>query len=243
MTTIDLKFIGDVQSCPIVSIITNSFCVSAWVGSLTIGSLFLFSPVTISVTRRLGERKVGFFAAICSAVMLVANSFANKMVILFFTQGLVFGICGSMLMNISLLSVRKYFKKKVALAIGISCSGGSIGTMIFGPVLQVLIDFMGWRNALRVLSILFVAVALLTCFFDAKIDVDHSEVKSSKEKIELLDIEKQKQQPERKMMDLTDCSIWSSAKYTIGTLAVWLTFFGLYVPMIHMVRCLYFKYS
>jgi len=136
-------------------------------------------------------------------------------------------------MNISLLSVRKHFKKKVALALGISGSGGSLGTMIFGPVLQALVDSLGWRNALRVIAIFFVAISLLMFFFETKIE-SRLEVKSSKEEIEFLDVAEEKKS-ERNLKDLTDCSIWKSPKYTVGTIAVWLTFFGLYVPMIHMV--------
>jgi hypothetical protein len=35
--------------------------------------------------------------------------------------------------------------------------------------------------------------------------------------------------------EFIDCSVWKSPKYVIGTILIFLTFLGLYVPMIHLV--------
>ena len=56
----------------------------------------------------------------------------------------------------------QYFKKKRALAIGISFSGGGTGTFAFLPLFRLIIDTYGWRYSLLILA---ACVALNGCVF------------------------------------------------------------------------------
>lgn len=53
----------------------------------------------------------------------------------------------------AIVSVTCYFEKYRSLATGIAVCGSGLGTFVFAPVTQKLITYLGWRQALQVLSI------------------------------------------------------------------------------------------
>lgn len=122
--------------------------------------------------------------------------------------------------------MRKYFQKKIPMAVGITSSGASIGVLTVGPVFQVLVDSLGWRGAVRVMAGAMLLAGLLCIFFDPNVE-DNKEQRSNEKKSKESD-------SHMKMC----CSLWRNPKYTVGTISIFLAFFGLYVPMIHLVSIL-----
>lgn len=57
--------------------------------------------------------------------------------------------------------VTSYFEKRRAFATGIAVCGSGIGTAILSPLFQYLIELMGWKGAMLVIS----ALMLLCCLF------------------------------------------------------------------------------
>ena len=57
------------------------------------------------------------------------------------------------------LITAKNFRKWQSLAVGIVAFGGGIGVLIFGPLIQLLIDTVGWRGTYRVISVPFFVMA------------------------------------------------------------------------------------
>ena len=57
------------------------------------------------------------------------------------------------------LITAKNFRRSQSLAVGIVSVGGSIGVLIFGPLIQLLIDTVGWRGAYRIISVPFFVMA------------------------------------------------------------------------------------
>ena len=58
-----------------------------------------------------------------------------------------------------LLITAKNFRRWQSLAVGIVSVGGSIGVLIMGPSLQLLIDTVGWRGTYRIISAPFFVIA------------------------------------------------------------------------------------
>ena len=65
----------------------------------------------------------------------------------------------------SLVMVGKYFDKRRAFASGIFGSGGSVGIMCLGPILDTLLAAFGWRYTYRIM-----AGAVL---YDPNVESDH----------------------------------------------------------------------
>ncbi|KAK3733574.1 hypothetical protein QZH41_000277 [Actinostola sp. cb2023] len=200
--------------------------IAAWIGSLAIGFSFFCGPIAVKVIDSVGERTVGVCGGLVASLLLAVSSFVDNILILYFSHGVLLGICGSFILNSLLLIVRKYFKDKLAVAIGITSSGSSLGVLSLGPALQVLNNLLGWRGSFRVMSGVMLLVALLSFVYDPNIkDDEHNK-----------GIAGRREQTRKRFSELIDCSIWRSSQYIVGITAVFLTYFGLFVPSIHLIR-------
>ena len=50
----------------------------------------------------------------------------------------------------SVISVTHYFKKRLSLATGLALCGAGIGTIIFAPLVEALMEEYGWRGAVLI---------------------------------------------------------------------------------------------
>lgn len=58
-----------------------------------------------------------------------------------------------------------YFEKYRSIAIGIAVAGSGLGTFIFAPLVAVLIEKLGWRYTLLVLSVIVLNCAVFGALF------------------------------------------------------------------------------
>ena len=70
-----------------------------------------------------------------------------------------------MIFTASFLITAKNFRRFQYLAVGIVSLGGSVGVLIFGPLLQFLMDRFGWRGTYRATSALFVLMCICAVSF------------------------------------------------------------------------------
>lgn len=196
------------------------FSFSAWAGSLGLSFILFVAPIAVKLSQRFGHRKVAIAAGLGCSISLASSSFANHIVILYFSYGLVFGLSAGNILNTGYTITTMYFKKNRALATGITASGISIGVMIISPVSEKLVEVFGWRNTFRVLAGMMLFICLFSSTYDP-IKVDSGQVGVL-------------QQPKR-CSCILDCTVFSNASYTIGLVAITLTFFGFFVPIIHLV--------
>ena len=61
------------------------------------------------------------------------------------------------------VSVTVYFEKRRSLATGLSMCGGGIGTIMFAPLIEILVDEYGWRGAALIVG----GLVLNGCVFGA----------------------------------------------------------------------------
>ncbi|CAE1274350.1 Monocarboxylate transporter 14 [Acanthosepion pharaonis] len=125
---------------------------TSWVGSLFVGVSLICGPLAGALTTKFGCRKMTIAGGILSMTGIVASAFVNSIEMLCFTFGFVAGFGMSIPYVTSIVSVSFYFEKKRALATGLSVCGSGIGTSVFAPLLEYLIDIYGWRGTMLILG-------------------------------------------------------------------------------------------
>ncbi|CAG8178348.1 unnamed protein product [Penicillium salamii] len=126
----------------------------AFVGSLSLTTMFLVSPIATMSTLRYGIRKTMFAGVIFETASLICASFASQIWHLFITQGIMFGL-GMGLLFIPVASVvPQWFTTKRSLASGVSLSGAGLGGLVYSLVAEAMIRNIGLSWAFRVIGLL-----------------------------------------------------------------------------------------
>lgn len=133
---------------------------TAWIGSLFMATPLLSGPISSFLTDRYGCRRVTIVGAILSSSGFVISSMANSMEVLFLTFGVLAGFGLSLCYVGSVVIVAYYFDKRRSFATGLSVCGSGIGTFVFAPLSQMLINEFGWRGTTLILAGLFLNLAV-----------------------------------------------------------------------------------
>lgn len=133
---------------------------TAWIGSLFMAMPLLSGPIASFLTDRYGCRRVTIVGSILSSLGFFISAFANTMEMLFFTFGILAGFGLSLCYVAAVVIVAYYFDKRRSFATGLSVCGSGIGTFIFAPLTQILIDEYGWRGTTLILSGLFLNMCI-----------------------------------------------------------------------------------
>ncbi|XP_014678397.1 PREDICTED: monocarboxylate transporter 3-like [Priapulus caudatus] len=124
--------------------------VTAWVGSVNTGMLYLVGPLTTSIVSRFGVRRTVIGASLLSATGFIAGTFAQDIIVLIVFCGGVSGV-GTGIGYIGGFAITgDYFEKWRGLAYGVASTGVGIAPMFLAPLQQYLIDSYTWRGALLI---------------------------------------------------------------------------------------------
>lgn len=128
---------------------------TAWIGSLFMAIPLLSGPIASFLTDRYGCRKVTIVGSILSCIGFVLSAFSNSMELLFLTFGVLAGFGLSLCYVAAVVIVAYYFEKRRSFATGLSVCGSGIGTFIFAPLTQFLLEQYGWRGTTLILAGVF----------------------------------------------------------------------------------------
>ncbi|XP_025110247.1 monocarboxylate transporter 12-like [Pomacea canaliculata] len=120
---------------------------TAWVASILYCVSLLLGPVASTLTVRFGLRKVTIAAGLVTTAGFLASALAPSLWVLYFTFGVVVGAGFAVCDVTASVAVAYYFRKRRALATGLSECGTGIGTFAFPPLCEALVDTYGWRGA------------------------------------------------------------------------------------------------
>ena len=120
----------------------------ALVGSLLVGVYLCAGPIVSGLVNRFGCRSVAMAGSVLASTGFMLGSFAPNLELLILTYGVLGGLGFGMIYLPSIVSVGYYFEKKRAMATGIAVCGSGIGTFIFSPLNDFLLDVFDWRNLL-----------------------------------------------------------------------------------------------
>lgn len=125
---------------------------TACIGSLFMAMPLLSGPVASFLTDRFGCRRVSIFGSILAAFGFIVSSFTDSIEVLFLTFGIISGFGLSLCYVAAVVIVAYYFDSKRSFATGLSACGSGIGTFVFAPLTQYLLEEYGWRGTTLILS-------------------------------------------------------------------------------------------
>ncbi|KAI3319054.1 monocarboxylate transporter [Xylariaceae sp. AK1471] len=135
----------------------------AFVGSLSLTSLLLVSPVATVMVREIGIQPTMFCGALLEALSLIFASLSSKIWHLFLAQGVLFGLGLGLLFIPSTAVIPQWFTTRRSLASGVALSGGGWGGLLYSFAAEAMIQNLGLKYAFRILGIVsFVANTICT---------------------------------------------------------------------------------
>lgn len=125
---------------------------TSWVGSLFMAIPLLAGPLASILTDRYGCQTVTIIGAIVASFGFFISAFVNTIPLLLLTVGVITGLGLAVCYVAAIVIVAFYFEKKRSLATGIAVAGSGIGTFLFAPLIQYLMDNWGWRLSFVLLA-------------------------------------------------------------------------------------------
>ncbi|KAM4555112.1 monocarboxylate transporter 8 [Odontesthes bonariensis] len=143
---------------------TSQFKV-AWVGALAMGMIFFCSPVVSMFTDHFGCRKTAVSGAALAFIGLLSTSFANSLILRYFTYGILFGCGSSFAFQPTLVILGHYFRQRLGLANGVVTAGASLFSMGLPVFLDKVVGPLGLSRTFQILSLFMLVQALLALTF------------------------------------------------------------------------------
>ncbi|KAL7969022.1 major facilitator superfamily domain-containing protein [Trichoderma sp. SZMC 28014] len=184
----------------------------SWIGTFQAFLLVALSVIVGPIFDRGYSRTliiVGTFFTVFGTMM---QSLGTKYYQIFLAQGLTIGLGTGFIFLPSVAIVATYFTTKRALAIGITASGGSLGSVIYPIVFERLQPRIGFPWATRVLGFISLATLMIS------IAVMRTRLPPPKQARALLDLRAFKNMP-----------------YSFYSLGLFLSFAGLYIPIFYII--------
>ena len=205
--------------------LTLSKFFSAGLGSLALSLTFFVAPLPGYISDRFGCRITNSVGAMLCMTGLVTSSFAQSLILMFLTHGLLMGLGISFIYSSCYLVIAKYFRETLSVATGIVALGAGFGVFFTGPLLQVLLDSYGWRGAYRIMVASFIVVCILGLTYNP--NVQETTLVTSLNN----DLDK-----EDKMSGISlYCSLWKFPAFVAVVTSQTLAGFALYIPFIFLV--------
>ncbi|XP_022797358.1 monocarboxylate transporter 13-like isoform X1 [Stylophora pistillata] len=190
---------------------------TAWIGSISVNLLFLFSPVTSSLAGRYGVRVVTIAGGIVMSVGLFLSSYAPSLLFLYISYGLLLGIGTSLCATMALIVSADYFDKHLSLATGIVASGSSFGTVIFPPTLQLIVQRYGWESSFRIMGLGGIMMAITGLVYRSVNRQNHVPLGAERNQC-------------------FDMSVLNNRGFVLWTVATTIAGFGYFIPHFFLVR-------
>ncbi|XP_059179085.1 monocarboxylate transporter 5-like isoform X1 [Physella acuta] len=122
------------------------------VGSLLCGTYLFAGPIVSGMTNKFGCRPVIIAGSLIATVAFILACFSTSLVMLIITYGVIGGFGLGMIYLPAIVSVGYYFEKKRAFATGIAVAGSGLGTFIFPPLSEFLINELTWQGGLLIIA-------------------------------------------------------------------------------------------
>ncbi|XP_055626521.1 uncharacterized protein LOC129768720 isoform X2 [Toxorhynchites rutilus septentrionalis] len=125
---------------------------TAWIGSLFIAVPLLVGPIMSNLVDRFGCRKMTMIGGLVATIGFVLSSLCQSVEQLYLTFGIISGLGLGVGYVTAVVSIAFWFDKKRTFATGIGASGTGIGTFLYAPLTQWLIENFGWRGTTLILA-------------------------------------------------------------------------------------------
>lgn len=147
----------------------NEFHVSkfyvTFVSSLLSGCYLMAGPFVSALANRFGFRPVTIAGAIFASICFGLSYYATSVEFLFIVYGVLGGIGFCMVYIPAVVIIGFYFEKYRALATGVALCGSGVGTFVFAPLTEVLLQKTGWRMTLAIQGLMILSCAVFGLAF------------------------------------------------------------------------------
>lgn len=113
---------------------------------------------------RFGPRKLGIFIGTFTGLSFIMTSWTQSPWHLLITYSLLLSLGTGPIYGVVNTTTTRWFAKKRGFAVGISSSGGGVGTIVIAPFATLLISSFGWRTAFIVLGVISWMVIVAVSF-------------------------------------------------------------------------------
>ena len=110
---------------------------------------------------RYGPKKVGIIMGTFTGLSLLLTSQANSLWQLFITYSLLFSLGTGAIYVVVNSTASRWFIQKRGIVVGITSSGGGLGTIAISPFATYLISNFNWRTAFIVMGLIITHQVLL----------------------------------------------------------------------------------
>jgi len=207
---------------------------TSWIASILVAVTLGSGPIVSSLVNKYGCRTITIVGALISAFGLGISVFATNVYMLYITIGLVTGFGFGLMYLPAIVSVSCYFETKRSFATGIAVCGSGVGTFLFAPLCEWLIDSYHWTGALLILSAIGLNCIIFGALFRA-IEAPKEQVGDAVEMIEMEELmvisEESSQSECAAMMDLT---LFKDPIFLLFSLSNFCTSIGFNVPYVFM---------
>ncbi|KAH8370360.1 hypothetical protein KR093_003167 [Drosophila rubida] len=138
---------------------------ATFVSSLLSGCYLMAGPFVSALANRFGFRPVTITGAIFAAACFGLSYFATSVEFLFLIYGILGGIGFCMVYIPAVVIIGFYFEKWRALATGVALCGSGVGTFVFAPLTNILLEKTGWRMTLAIQGLMILSCAIFGLAF------------------------------------------------------------------------------
>ncbi|XP_070567421.1 monocarboxylate transporter 12-like [Ptychodera flava] len=121
---------------------------AAWIGALFGVNITSIGPLAGLMTTHFGSRPTVMFGGFLSTIGFVLSSFAPSLKFLYLSYGVCIGWGFGIAVIPTVVIISEYFRKRYAIANGITFTGAAIGTLVLPPIYNILIREYYWWGAL-----------------------------------------------------------------------------------------------
>ncbi|KAI4134078.1 MAG: hypothetical protein LQ341_006085 [Variospora aurantia] len=176
----------------------------SWIGSIQIFLLFFVGTFSGRATDYGLFRTTFILGSILQLVGVFMTSLSTRYWQLILSQGIATGLGNGLLFCPALAVLSTYFSSKRAVAIAIAASGSATGGLVFPAIVQQLLPMIGFGWTVRVLGFVILGLQIIA-FALAKPRL-----------------------PPRKSGPIVEWSAFRELPYTLFSIGMFLTFWGLY---------------
>jgi OFA family oxalate/formate antiporter-like MFS transporter len=137
---------------------------TSWVttfGAVMIAIWFLVGGIILD---RKGPRPVALIGGIFFSLSFLLASQVHSLLMFYLSIGVCLGIGVGFGYVVPMTVGAKWFPDKRGLIVGVMVAGSGLGSGIFGPLASSLIEQVGWRTTVQILSAIFFVMTMVATF-------------------------------------------------------------------------------
>ena len=157
----------------------SSKALAAWVPSIMTGITYGVGPIASALTNRYGCRPIAITGTTLAALGFLLSSFADNVVTLYATIGVLAGFGFGLIYLPAIVCLTQHFSRHLALATGLAVSASGIGTALFAPLTEQLVQRNGWRLAMQIIAFLLLFSGLFALSFRQPKELDDDSCEDS----------------------------------------------------------------